>query len=68
MTCPSCGYCQHCGRGGSPYGPGRLAPYYPMEQWPNTAGLYPQTMTGLQPLTAAGPTMFTWDNTTHRNA
>ena len=29
-SCPSCGYCQHCGRGGHqpPYDPGYFLPYF----------------------------------------
>lgn len=28
-VCPHCGYCRHCGRGGS-------VPYYPAPSWPYT--------------------------------
>ncbi len=38
MTCPNCGYCPHCGRGGHHFQP-PYVPYQPV--WisqPNTAG------------------------------
>lgn len=40
MSCPSCGYCSHCGRGGHFYGRPYYTPYYV----PGTSG-YPQTLT-----------------------
>ncbi len=64
--CPSCGYCQHCGRGG------QSMPLYPsgpyMNPWPTTGGMYPPPIGGLTPTTAGGLPSFVWDNTTHRNA
>ncbi len=47
MSCPSCGYCSHCGRGASspyPYAP---APYYRPIQYGTPSEMYP----GLRPIT-----------------
>jgi len=63
-TCPKCGYCPHCGRGGQqfvpypvyPWGtwPGQRWPSYPYVTW-STVGQSSVTVSGLQNVTSSLP-------------
>lgn len=44
MTCPNCGYCEHCGRGGHHH------PIYPHPMWIYTTELT-ETATDIKPTT-----------------
>lgn len=65
-TCPNCGYCKHCGRGGHQVYPMYPSPWWQVPSYPTwigTGGFVPTVTTGIGVGNTTGHTI-TWNANT----